>query len=118
MAKSLRSKRQKRLRTLRREIVQPFYDNKEAAKLAVQEAALNAPKLPIPPSYISTTTTTTATTTANTTSMDVEMADGRNTASGSASLKPVGGVGKKRKHKSKGKKEKRHGKGKIRKKNI
>jgi hypothetical protein len=47
MAKSLRSKREKRLRTLRREIAEPFYDKKEAAKLAAQTAALEAPKLPV-----------------------------------------------------------------------
>ncbi|KAB1221565.1 hypothetical protein CJ030_MR2G027122 [Morella rubra] len=46
MAKSLRSKREKRLRAIRREIVEPFYDTKDAAKLAAQEAALAAPKLP------------------------------------------------------------------------
>jgi hypothetical protein len=53
MAKSLRSKREKRLRTLRRELVEPFYDKKEAAKLAAQAAALEAPPLPVrgpPPS--------------------------------------------------------------------
>nr|CAB3503347.1 unnamed protein product [Digitaria exilis] len=53
MAKSLRSKREKRLRTLRREIAEPFYDKKEAAKLAAQAAALSAPPLPVrgpPPS--------------------------------------------------------------------
>jgi len=52
MAKSLRSKREKRLRTLRREIAEPFYDKKEAAKLAAQAAALEAPPLPVrgPPS--------------------------------------------------------------------
>lgn len=53
MAKSLRSKREKRLRTLRREIVEPFYDEKQAAKLAAQAAALAAPPLPVrgpPPS--------------------------------------------------------------------
>lgn len=49
MAKSLRSKREKRLRAIRREIVEPFYDKKEAAKLAAQEAALAAPKLPVRP---------------------------------------------------------------------
>ena len=48
MAKSLRSKREKRLRAIRREIVEPFYDKKEAAKLAAQEAALAAPKLEVP----------------------------------------------------------------------
>ena len=47
MAKSLRSKTQRRLRTLRRELAQPFYDKKEVAKLAAQEAALAAPKLPV-----------------------------------------------------------------------
>ncbi|RWV89229.1 hypothetical protein GW17_00048629 [Ensete ventricosum] len=47
MAKSLRSKRKKRLRTLRREIAEPFYEKKEAAKLAAQEAALAAPRLPV-----------------------------------------------------------------------
>jgi hypothetical protein len=53
MAKSLRSKREKRLRTLRREIAEPFYDKKEAAKLAAQAAALAAAPLPVrgpPPS--------------------------------------------------------------------
>lgn len=47
MAKSLRSKKKKRLRTLRREIAEPFYENKDAAKLAAQEAALAAPKLQV-----------------------------------------------------------------------
>ncbi|KAF5472209.1 hypothetical protein F2P56_008947 [Juglans regia] len=49
MAKSMRSKREKRLRAIRREIVEPFYDNKDSAKLAAQEAALAAPKLPVRP---------------------------------------------------------------------
>ena len=43
----MRSKREKRLRAIRREMVDPFYDKKEAAKLAAQEAALAAPKLPV-----------------------------------------------------------------------
>ncbi|KMZ69512.1 hypothetical protein ZOSMA_211G00210 [Zostera marina] len=47
MAKSLRSKRKKRLRTLRREIVEPYYDNKDVAKYAALEAALAAPKVPV-----------------------------------------------------------------------
>lgn len=47
MGKSLRSKREKRLRAIRREIVEPLYQKKEDAKLAVQEAAFNAPKLPV-----------------------------------------------------------------------
>lgn len=32
---------------LRREIAEPFYDKKEAAKIAAQEATLATPKLPI-----------------------------------------------------------------------
>ncbi|KMZ57475.1 hypothetical protein ZOSMA_85G00350 [Zostera marina] len=47
MAKSLRSKRKKRLRTLRREMVEPYYDKKDVAKYAALEAALAAPKVPV-----------------------------------------------------------------------
>ncbi|KAG9158710.1 hypothetical protein Leryth_027333 [Lithospermum erythrorhizon] len=47
MAKSMRSKREKRLRAIRREMVEPLYEKKDAAKLAAQEAALAAPKLPV-----------------------------------------------------------------------
>lgn len=43
----MRSKRKKRLRAIKRELVEPIYDKKAAAKLAVQEAALAAPKLPV-----------------------------------------------------------------------
>ncbi|KAK2998426.1 hypothetical protein RJ639_024631 [Escallonia herrerae] len=88
MAKSMRSKREKRLRAIRREIVEPIYEKKEAAKLAAQEAALNAPKLPV----------------------HVEMADGNKSM---RSLKPLG---KKMKKKIKIAKRKGHGKGKIRRK--
>ena len=56
----MRSKRVKRLRAIRRDMVEPFYDNKDAAKLAAQEAALSAPKLPARASSTSSTTTTTA----------------------------------------------------------
>lgn len=56
----MRSKRVKRLRAIRRDMVEPFYDNKDAAKLAAQEAALSAPKLPARASSTSTTTTTAA----------------------------------------------------------
>lgn len=48
MGKSIRSKRLKRLRTLKREIVAPHYDERELAKIAATEAALNAPKVEIP----------------------------------------------------------------------
>ncbi|KAJ4842093.1 hypothetical protein Tsubulata_007938 [Turnera subulata] len=50
MAKSIRSKREKRLRAIRRDMVEPFYDKKDAAKLAALEAALSAPKPPVKPS--------------------------------------------------------------------
>lgn len=48
----MRSKREKRLRAIRREIVEPFYQKKDEAKMAAIEAALAAPKLPAssPPS--------------------------------------------------------------------
>ncbi|XP_038988566.1 uncharacterized protein LOC103699644 [Phoenix dactylifera] len=114
MAKSLRSKRKKRLRTLRREIAEPFYDKKEAAKLAAQEAALGAPKLPVrgPPAAAEPST-----------AMDVEMADGGSSQGDQSKslLKPVGGISKNKiKKKLKLKKGKKHGKGKgkIRKRNI
>ena len=46
MGKSIRSKRLKRLRMLKREIVAPHYDGKKAAKNSVMEVAL-APKVVI-----------------------------------------------------------------------
>ncbi|KAK7359567.1 hypothetical protein VNO77_01528 [Canavalia gladiata] len=110
MGKSLRSKREKRLRALRREIVEPFYDKKEAARLAVQEAALAAPKLEV---TRQSNTAMDASTAANNTQIDVEMADGSQSI---ASLKPVGGIGKKSKKKLKMAKKKHRGKGKIRRK--
>ncbi|PIN11746.1 hypothetical protein CDL12_15647 [Handroanthus impetiginosus] len=105
MAKSMRSKREKRLRAIRRELVQPIYDQKDAAKLAAQEAALAAPKLPVKPSP-SETAAATASFTYNS-GMDAEMADA------SKFLKPIG---KKLKKKIKIAKRKHHGKGKIRRK--
>lgn len=48
MGKSIRSKRLKRLRTLKRELVAPHYDEKEAGKNAIMEAALAAPKVELP----------------------------------------------------------------------
>uniref|UniRef100_J3M1A8 Uncharacterized protein n=1 Tax=Oryza brachyantha TaxID=4533 RepID=J3M1A8_ORYBR len=94
MAKSLRSKREKRLRTLRREISQPFYDKKEAAKLAAQAAALEAPKVPVrapPPSQDSGSPPAASSAVA----MDVEMADEGNNRSKSL-LKPIGSISKKK----------------------
>ncbi|GLJ53663.1 hypothetical protein SUGI_1144640 [Cryptomeria japonica] len=94
MAKSMRSKRKRRLRTLRREIAEPFYDKKEQAKLAAQEAALAAPKLEIP---------------LRRSQMEIEPAnEGGNEKAPMAIdsgdmknsiLKPVGGIQKKRKNK-------------------
>ncbi|KAL4614355.1 hypothetical protein ACB092_07G048500 [Castanea dentata] len=125
MAKSMRSKRVKRLRAIRRDMVEPFYDNKDAAKLAAQEAALSAPKLPARASSSSTTTTTTTTaamdlvttniTTSSANAMEMEMADGNQSM---GSLKPVGGIGKKSKRKFKVGKSKRRGKGIRRKSHI
>ncbi|XP_047308646.1 uncharacterized protein LOC124912128 [Impatiens glandulifera] len=123
MAKSIRSKREKRLRAIRREIVkkEPFYENKEAAKLAAQEAALSAPKLPVKTpknddsvSMIEGEVAANATTsalTANTMDMDTDEGDKNY-------LKPTGGIGKKMKKKIKIAKKKSRGKGKIRRKNI
>lgn len=45
MGKSIRSKRKKRLRTLKRELAEPHYDRKDAPKFAAMEAALQAPKI-------------------------------------------------------------------------
>ncbi|GMY35073.1 hypothetical protein FCV25MIE_30315 [Fagus crenata] len=126
MAKSLRSKREKRLRAIRREIVEPLYETKDAAKLAAQEAALAAPKVPVrlPPSSTTTaamdlattnTDSTSAATTFSFNAMEVEMADGNQSM---GSLKPVRGIGKKSKRKFKMSKSKRRGKGIRRKSHI
>ncbi|KAJ7553661.1 hypothetical protein O6H91_06G107800 [Diphasiastrum complanatum] len=48
MGKSIRSKRKKRLRTLKRELVEPHYDHKDVAKFAAQDAAAAAPKIQLP----------------------------------------------------------------------
>ncbi|KAJ0080931.1 hypothetical protein Patl1_11985 [Pistacia atlantica] len=111
MAKSMRSKKEKRLRAIRRELVTPLYDKKDEAKFAAQEAALAAPKLPvrIPQNNNTSMDVTTTTTTVSTNNdMDVEMANGSQSKN---SLKPVGGVGKKSQKKFKLGKNKRRGKG-------
>ncbi|GJR13227.1 hypothetical protein Tco_1491396 [Tanacetum coccineum] len=117
MAKSMRCKREKRLRAIKREMVGPIYEKKDEAKYAALEAALNAPKLPVrtrpdnetmsldAPADIITTTITNG-------DMDVEMDDGNQS---SKSLKPMG---KRMKKKLKLSKKKYRGKGKIRKKNV
>ncbi|CAN4078519.1 unnamed protein product [Withania somnifera] len=107
MAKSMRCKREKRLRAIRREIIatDPIVLKKDAAKLAAQEAALAAPKLVVKSPFTSMTNDTSN-------KMDVEMADGSQSA---RSLKPLG---KKMKKKLKIAKKKNHGKGKIRRKNV
>ncbi|KAJ6943865.1 DNA mismatch repair protein Msh3 [Populus alba x Populus x berolinensis] len=121
MAKSMRSKREKRLRAIRRDLVQPLCDKKDEAKFAVLEAALAAPKLPVKPSpfassssssAMDTTTTTTTTTITTDTQIDMEMDDGNQTE---RSLKPIG---KKLKKKLKLSRKKNHGKGRIRRKHI
>ncbi|KAL3523188.1 hypothetical protein ACH5RR_016022 [Cinchona calisaya] len=111
MAKSMRSKREKRLRAIRREMVEPLYQKKEEAKLAAQEAALNAPKLPVrsPNAATATMDLTAAASNSNNNDMDVEMAINE-------SMKALKPIGKKLKKKIKLAKRKHHGKGKIRRK--
>ncbi|XP_024963455.1 uncharacterized protein LOC112503700 isoform X2 [Cynara cardunculus var. scolymus] len=115
MAKSMRSKKEKRLRAIRREMVQPLYEKKDEAKFAALEAALNAPKLPVrtrPDETASMDVSAAATTTTSSNAdMDVEMDEG----SSRKSLKPIG---RRLKKKLKLSKRKYRGKGKIRKKNI
>ncbi|CAF2229691.1 BnaAnng11260D [Brassica napus] len=92
MAKSMRCKRVKRLRAIRREIVEKesFTLTREDAKSAAIEAALAAPKLPVrlpPPSpfmEVATPTSESASVSANV--MDVEMDDEKH----NKSLKPIG----------------------------
>lgn len=43
MGKSIRSKREKRLRSLRRKIAEPFYDAKDEKKQSILDAIVNAP---------------------------------------------------------------------------
>ncbi|XP_050371383.1 uncharacterized protein LOC126789297 [Argentina anserina] len=112
MAKSMRCKREKRLRAIRRDMVEPYYEKKDEAKLAAQEAALAAPKLPVKSSSKASSSmefTPVSTSTPSDNGMDVEMADGSQTKS---SLKPFGGVGKKSQRVFKVGKRRRHGKGK------
>ncbi|KAL1540667.1 hypothetical protein AAHA92_24984 [Salvia divinorum] len=49
MGNLIRLKTEKRLKSIRREMVKPIYDKKNAAKIAIQEAALAAPKPPLNP---------------------------------------------------------------------
>ncbi|KAG4195420.1 hypothetical protein ERO13_A06G110200v2 [Gossypium hirsutum] len=120
MAKSMRSKREKRLRAIRREIVEPFYQKKDEAKMAAIEAALAAPKLPAssPPSgsmQLEEQVTAPSSATTNLNSMEVEMADSDENKT-KASLRAVGRIGKMSKKKLKIAKKKRRaeGTGKIR----
>ncbi|MBA0576565.1 hypothetical protein Goshw_015120 [Gossypium schwendimanii] len=120
MAKSMRSKREKRLRAIRREIVEPFYQKKDEAKMAAIEAALAAPKLPAssPPSgsmQLEEQVTAPSSATTNLNSMEVEVADSDENKT-KASLRAIGRIGKMSKKKLKIAKKKRRagGKGKIR----
>ncbi|KAK5825443.1 hypothetical protein F383_24821 [Gossypium arboreum] len=120
MAKSMRSKREKRLRAIRREIVEPFYQKKDEAKMAAIEAALAAPKLPAssPPSgsmQLEEQVTAPSSAITNLNSMEVEMADSDENKT-KASLRAVGRIGKMSKKKLKIAKKKRRaeGKGRIR----
>ncbi|CAN1166474.1 hypothetical protein LINPERPRIM_LOCUS34275 [Linum perenne] len=119
MGKSIRSKREKRLRAIRRDLVQPYYDKKDEAKIAAIEAALAAPKLEVKTSPfaassmdISTVNIIDSTSNANTEG-DVEMAVDEN---GEKAKKPLG---RKLRKKLKLAKNKRRGKkGNIRKKHA
>ncbi|XP_013686664.1 uncharacterized protein LOC106390685 isoform X2 [Brassica napus] len=87
MAKSMRCKRVKRLRAIRREIVEKesFTLTREDAKSAAIEAALAAPKLPVrlpPPSPFMEVATTSESASVS----DVEMDDEKH----NKSLKPIG----------------------------
>ncbi|CAN1810037.1 hypothetical protein LINPERHAP1_LOCUS25787 [Linum perenne] len=120
MGKSIRSKREKRLRAIRRDLVQPYYDKKDEAKIAAIEAALAAPKLEVKTSPfaassmdISTVSIIDSTSNANTAEGDVEMAVDEN---GEKAKKPLG---RKLRKKLKLAKNKRRGKkGNIRKKHA
>lgn len=67
----MRSKREKRLRAIRREIVEPLNQPKEDAKLAALEAALAAPKLPVRQSAAATMDIATASITGPTNDMGI-----------------------------------------------
>ncbi|RZC46819.1 hypothetical protein C5167_039766 [Papaver somniferum] len=110
MAKSLRSKREKRLRSIRREITEPFHEKKDVAKYAATQAAMNAPKLPVRPytKHDKNPMEITTDTTITNSSMDVEMGD-----AGNKSLKVIG---KKMKKKFKIGRGKKQGQGKVRRK--
>ncbi|CAF2044533.1 hypothetical protein BRARA_I02762 [Brassica rapa] len=90
MAKSMRCKRVKRLRAIRREIVEKeaFTLTRDDAKSAAIEAALAAPKLPVrqpPPSpFMEVATPTPESTSASV--HDMEMDDEKR----NKSLKPIG----------------------------
>ncbi|CAM8971550.1 hypothetical protein QQ045_030107 [Rhodiola kirilowii] len=122
MAKSMRCKRVKRLRAIKRDMVEPYYEKKDEAKQTALEAALAAPKLPVREKSsameLSASVSAPAPAAENTSnSMDLEMDDA---AKDNQSLKPKGGIGKKRQFKvGKGKRgSKGKGKGKVRRKNI
>ena len=88
-------------------MVEPINDKKDAAKLAIQEAALAAPKLPVKPTRADDDASVSIA------AMEVETAADDNQSS--KFLKPIGN---KLKKKIKIVKKKSHGKGKIRRKNV
>ncbi|KAK6128454.1 hypothetical protein DH2020_037796 [Rehmannia glutinosa] len=110
MAKSMRSKREKRLRAIRRDLVEPIYDKKDVVKLAAP------PKLLVKSTPSETSAAMEVTAAATTSSVNhngiVEMA---NDNQGLKFLKPIG---QKLKRNIKISKRKYRGKGKIRKKTI
>ncbi|KAJ0233093.1 hypothetical protein HA466_0285460 [Hirschfeldia incana] len=119
MAKSMRCKRVKRLRAIRREIVEKesFTLTRDDAKSAAIEAALAAPKLPVrlpPPSPFMEVATTPSSESASATTakdIDVEMDDEKH----NKFLKPIG---RKLKKKLKLGKKNRRSKGVLRGKRV
>jgi len=112
MGKSIRSKRLKRLRTLKRELVTPHYDEKEAAKNSVMEAALAAPKVEIPKERLREEAMEVEETTRGrlgqtSTSIVVDEV-GASTSGNDSKLKPRGGIKKRGKSQGRLKKERHH----------
>lgn len=113
MGKSIRSKRLKRLRTLKRELVTPHYDEKDAAKQAIMEAALAAPKLELPKKRSREETMEVEEPTRgregqSSTSMAVDEAGPSNGGNDSKRLKVRGGIKKRGKSQGRLKKERHH----------
>ncbi|KAG0582011.1 hypothetical protein M758_3G025900 [Ceratodon purpureus] len=112
MGKSIRSKRLKRLRTLKRELVTPHYDEKEALKNSAMEAALAAPKVELPKKRVRDEAMEVEEPTRgrpgqSSTAMVVDEA-GTSTSGNDSKLKARGGIKKRGKSQGRLKKERHH----------